>query len=105
MAELDRLVAHNARYHRMVKAFERALDGDARAALDHLEGLDPLDPERNADLRMWRAVILALAGELDVARAELIELQQASPRFVEAVRRFRSAGLIDDATLIDQILP
>jgi uncharacterized Ntn-hydrolase superfamily protein len=47
--ELDRLVTHSARYHQMVEAFERALDGDARAALDRLEGSPVPDPAADPD--------------------------------------------------------
>ncbi len=105
VAELDRLVAHSDGYHRMVQAFERALDGAAQEARALIAALDRPDPARDGDLCMWRALILALAGDEDRARRELRELAQASPRFVEVVAAFKAAGLVDDPALLDRILP
>jgi uncharacterized Ntn-hydrolase superfamily protein len=105
VAELSRLVTHSARYHVMVHAFERALDGQVDRAQELLETVEPPDPATEGDLSMWRAVILGLAGRTDAAREQLRELEKASPEFVEAVTRFRTAGLVDDPTLFDRILP
>jgi prepilin-type processing-associated H-X9-DG protein len=102
--ELDRLVRHSRRYHATVEAFELALDGQARPGLERLERLVRPDPAAEPDLVMWRAVVLALAGETADARAEIAELEASSPAFIVAAQRFRAAGLVDP-TVLDRILP
>jgi uncharacterized Ntn-hydrolase superfamily protein len=91
--ELRRLVETSGRYHQVVRGFEQAIDGDPAAGVEELDKLDPgtfADP----DLRMWRAIVLALAGrEQDAAEAFHL-LGDAHPRFVEAARRMVPAGLL-----------
>jgi uncharacterized Ntn-hydrolase superfamily protein len=104
---LDELVRTSNRYHRMVEAFERALNGDPQGAHEHLDAVPPPADEASADpdLCMWRAIVLALAGE-EADAARLVEgLQRSAPQFVEALRRFPDAGLVPDPAPIERILP
>jgi uncharacterized Ntn-hydrolase superfamily protein len=103
VAELDRLVTHNARYHRMVEVFERAMDGDPEGALERLPAIEPITAAAEPDLALWRAVVLGVAGEERAAREAVDELRACAPAFVEALGRFRAAGLVDDA-IIDALL-
>jgi uncharacterized Ntn-hydrolase superfamily protein len=107
VSELDRLVTKNDRYHRMVAAFELALDGSPEEAEQRLESLEAQDDEveHDPDLCMWRAVVLALADRTDEARALVAGLQRSSPQFVEALRRFAEVRLIGDPQIIEGILP
>lgn len=98
LAELERLVSHSARYHRVVEAFERALDGEPEegaAQLAEIESEGAAEP----DILSWRAIIFALAGRTEEARAMVAELRREAPQFVEAIRRFRKAGVIDSPQL------
>lgn len=103
--ELDRLLDQSGRYHRVVSAFERALDGDAVAAVADLDRMREEDPHQEPDLLMWRGIVLGLAGREDDARAIFAELAECAPPFVEAARRFGPAGLLPDAALLDRLLP
>jgi uncharacterized Ntn-hydrolase superfamily protein len=103
VARLDELVTHNTRYHRMVEAFELALDGNTQRALAIVADLDLPDPAEHGDLWAWRAVTRAVSGEVDEARDDLAEVQRAAPQFVEAVARFGAVGLVDQEVL-DQLL-
>ncbi|HVM28677.1 MAG TPA: DUF1028 domain-containing protein [Mycobacteriales bacterium] len=104
VGDLDRLVVKRRRYQDVVRAFGRALDGDAVIADRELELLRPQDPEVEPDQLLWRAVVAALAGREDAARAMLRDLQSCAPAFLEAARRFGPAGLVP-ADLLDRILP
>jgi uncharacterized Ntn-hydrolase superfamily protein len=102
---LGRLVEKNARYNRMVSAFERALDGEARAAAEDVDEM-PLDHVADgADLLTWRAAILALAGREDEAASALEKLQDGAPAFIEAFRRLQVAGLVDRPDVWRRVLP
>ncbi len=94
IAELTRLVSHNARYHLVVEAFEQALDGDAEGALAKLEQLPDPHPTQDPDLYMWRALILAAADRSEAARRAIAELRQAAPDFAQVVDRMRASGLL-----------
>ena len=94
IAELTRLVSHNARYHFVVEAFEQALEGDADGALGKLEQLPDPHPTQDPDLCMWRAVILAAADRREAARRAIAELRKAAPDFAEVVDRMRASGLL-----------
>jgi uncharacterized Ntn-hydrolase superfamily protein len=92
VAELRRLHDASDRYHRAVRAFELAIDGDPAEAVDRLDRLDgehPLDP----DMAVWMALALTLAGREDEAGVLLADLGRADRRFVDAFARFGAAGL------------
>ncbi|WP_205745381.1 DUF1028 domain-containing protein [Egicoccus halophilus] len=105
LGELDRLLDQSARYHRVVSAFERALDGEAEQAVVDLDRMREEDPHSEPDLLLWRAIVLALAGREDDARAIFAELAECAPPFVEAARRFGPAGLVPDRHLLERLLP
>jgi hypothetical protein len=98
------LLVTRARYQDVVRAFQQAIDGDPVTADRELELLRPQDPETEPDQVMWRAVVAALAGREDAARAMLAELAGTAPQFLEAARRFGRAGLMP-ADLIERIVP
>jgi len=102
---LDRLVTKNARYNRMVAAFEQALDGQARAAAEAVDGMAMEAAEAEPDLLMWRAAILALAGREAEAAHALAELSRHAPPFVTAFRRLAESGLVADTALWARVLP
>lgn len=104
VAALADLLVTRARYQDVVRAFQQAIDGDAVTADRELELLRPMDPSTEPDQLMWRAVVAALAGREDAARAMLGELSGTSPQFLEAARRFGKAGLMP-ADVIDRIVP
>lgn len=104
LPRLGELVDRSIRYHRVVEAFERALDGDAVAAAEQLD-LNRLVPaDDDPDLWMWRAVVLGLAGREEEAREILRDLAVREPAFTEALRRFGPAGLVPEEVLA-RILP
>ncbi len=104
LSRLGDLVDRSIRYHRVVEAFEMALDGSPHEAAELLDlnRLAVFDDE--PDLRMWRAVVLGLAGREDEARAILADLAESDPAFVETLRRFVPAGLVP-GELLDRLLP
>lgn len=105
VAELDRLAAQSSRYHRTVQAFELALDGHPGEALRVLDDVDDPDPGRDPDLALWYAVVLALAGRDDEARARFTALHDDAPAFVEAAQRFQKVALFGDTRPLDHLLP
>ena len=92
------------RYQDVVRAFQRAIDGDPVTADRELELLRPMDPVTEPDQLMWRAVVAALAGREDAAREMLGELARTAPQFLEAARRFGKAGLMP-ADVVERIVP
>ncbi|MFN3944275.1 MAG: DUF1028 domain-containing protein [Allosphingosinicella sp.] len=98
---LDRLVEKNARYNRMVRAFERALNGAAEEAAADVDGMAVEQAAIEPDLLMWRAAILALAGREREAESALESLP---PAFVEVFRHLRTAGLVDRPDLWERLL-
>ncbi|MTV25216.1 DUF1028 domain-containing protein [Nitriliruptoraceae bacterium ZYF776] len=105
LRELDRLVDKSSRYHRVVAAFELALNGEADVAVLDLDRMREEDPSDEPDLLMWRAIALGLAGREDEARSAFEDLAGTNPAFVEAARRFGPAGLVPDRALLERILP
>lgn len=105
LAELDQLVDCNTRYHQVVAAFERALDGDPQAGAALLDGLDTEDPSKEPDLLMWRGTVLALAQREDEAAAVFAALERVAPQFVEAARRLAPSGLLPVPDLLTRVLP
>lgn len=101
---LDRLVEKSRHYNRMVSAFEQALDGEARAAARDIAGMAGAAAMAEPDLLMWRAAILALAGQEAEAAQALTDLSRAAPAFVIAFRRLAESGLIEDRALWDRLL-
>jgi uncharacterized Ntn-hydrolase superfamily protein len=98
VAELRRLHDTSDRYHRAVRAFELAIDGDPSEAIDRLGRLDeeqPLDP----DMAVWMALALTLAGREDEAAALVADLGRVDVRFVDAFARFGTAGLVPEGAL------
>lgn len=104
VGELDALVVRLSRYQDVVRAFQQAIGGDPVTADRVLEELRPPDPHTEPDHVLWRAVVAALAGREDAARALLAELADVAPQFVEVGRRFGPAGLVDPE-LLARILP
>ncbi|HEX5946334.1 MAG TPA: DUF1028 domain-containing protein [Acidimicrobiales bacterium] len=114
LGRLDRMVVHNQRYHETVAAFELALDGDPATAVDRLpdatsEGAGGDEPgpsigAGDADLVLWRAIVLALAGRTGEAARLGDALTRQMPQAAEVARRFGDAGLVDPA-LLARILP
>jgi uncharacterized Ntn-hydrolase superfamily protein len=101
--EIERLLASHDRYHKMVEAFELALDDDAEGALRLLAALEAEDTE--PDLELWRAVVLARAGRGAEAAKVVRALSRTDPRFVEALRRFEPAGLLSSREMLEEMLP
>lgn len=91
---LAEMVAYSARYHRVIEAFERALDGDAVAALDHLEEV-AVDVVTEPELALWQAVVLARAGRTTEAHRIGTQLREQAPELTSAGERFADAGLVD----------
>ncbi len=104
VTELDKIVEHSTRYHRMVTAFEAALDGRADAAAEDIDTMPLEDPTVDADMLMWRAIILALAGRERDAATLFATLHRHSPGFVDIARQFRDAGVTPASALLDQVL-
>ena len=104
IAELDRLLAYHERYHRVVSAFQHALDGRSEPALAELEELDALGPMEEPDLRMLRAIVLARAGRVPEATEIVATLSRDAPQFVETLRRFGPARLLP-SKLLRRLLP
>jgi uncharacterized Ntn-hydrolase superfamily protein len=104
VVELDRLVGKWQRYQSVVRGFQQALDGDPVTADRELEQLRAQDPFTEPDQVLWRAVVAALAGRQDAARAMLVELASCAPQHLEAARRFGPAGLLPQDVL-SRILP
>jgi uncharacterized Ntn-hydrolase superfamily protein len=104
LSRLGDLVDRSIRYHRVVEAFEQALDGDAVAAAETLDLNRLAVTEDEPDLQLWRAVVLGLAGREDEAREILAHLAATEPAFVETLRRFGPAGLVPE-DLLDRLLP
>lgn len=92
---LDALIEKNSRYNRVVAAFERALNGEAKEAAEALEDMTLERAEAEPDLLMWRAAILALAGREEAAAGALKDLKRRAPAFAEVFRRLETAGLVD----------
>jgi uncharacterized Ntn-hydrolase superfamily protein len=104
VAALAELLVTRARYQDVVRAFQQAIDGDPVTADRELELLRPMDATTEPDQLMWRAVVAALAGREDAARAMLSDLATTAPQFLEAARRFGKAGLMPD-DVIQRIVP
>jgi uncharacterized Ntn-hydrolase superfamily protein len=101
---LDALVTRSDRYHRMVEAFELALDGSIAQAEERLEQIGADEHEQEPDLCMWRALVLALAGREDEARDLVAALQRSAPPFVEALARMTDADLVPDPDVLRRVL-
>jgi uncharacterized Ntn-hydrolase superfamily protein len=104
LTRLGALVDRSIRYHRVVEAFEMALDGDAAEAAALLDDNRLALADDEPDLRMWRGVVLGLAGRTAEARELLALLEDTDPAFVETLRRFGPAGLVPPE-LLDELLP
>lgn len=94
VARLGQMVRYSARYHQVVEAFELALDGDAMAALDALDGVE-VDVAGAPELALWQAVVLARAGRTTEAHRIGKQLRDAAPGLTAAGERFADAGLVD----------
>ncbi len=98
LERLDAMIRYSARYHRVVEAFELALDDEPDAALEHL-GDEPLDVDEHPELALWHAVVLSKAGREDEAREVGERLEEVAPGLAEAGRRFADVDLVDRATI------
>jgi uncharacterized Ntn-hydrolase superfamily protein len=94
LARLGQMVEYSAMYHRVVEAFELALDDEPDAALEHLDGV-PIDVEEHPELALWEVVVLGRAGRLQDAEELGRELEQVAPGLAEAGRRFADVDLVD----------
>lgn len=104
VVQLGRLVASSDRYRQMVDAFQHGIDGDVGRALTVLAAMDEDGPVAEPDLLVWRALVLGIAGRTEEASAILQGLSETAPQFVEALRRFGPAKLVD-ASVLERILP
>jgi uncharacterized Ntn-hydrolase superfamily protein len=104
LTELGTLVDRSIRYHRVVEAFEQALNGQATEAAELLDQNRLAISDDEPDLMVWRSVVLGLAGRTDEAREVLDQLAETDPAFIETLRRFGPAGLVPQA-LLDELLP
>lgn len=102
---LDTLLDAADRYHVVVEALERALDGDARRAAEDLDESWGERCEREPDLRMWRAIVLGLAGREDEGREIITGMCDDHPGFVEVVRRMVPTGVVPDTEVLRRLLP
>ena len=102
---LGALVERSARYNRMVSAFERALDGQASQALHAVIDMPIADTKADADLKMWRAAILTLAGREDEAASALAALKEYAPEFVDVFRELETTGLVDEPAAWKRVSP
>ncbi|WP_108681297.1 DUF1028 domain-containing protein [Methyloceanibacter sp. wino2] len=102
---LDALVERSARYNRMVSAFERALDGQASQALADVVDMPVAKTKSDADLQMWRAAILTLAGREEEASSALATLNEYAPEFVDVFRHLETTGLVDEPAAWKRVLP
>lgn len=94
VAQISRMADHNWRYHRTVEAFELALNGETAEAVEALPEYTAA-AELDSDLILWRAIVLARAGQIDEARRLGDELAKRSPQFVDVARRFGDVNLVD----------
>lgn len=99
---LDRMVTYSARYHKVVEAFELALDGEVERALEHLGDLE-IDVDEHPELALWEAIVLGRAGRNEDAERIGRELDRVAPGLAEAGRRFADVDLVD-RDLIDRVL-
>lgn len=113
LEELDALVQTSGRYNAVVSAFEQALDGQAESAaraldampdLPDLLGQDGDASGAQADLAMWRATVMALAGRESEARETLVRLAEVAPEFVQVFRELATTGLVADQPRWERLL-
>lgn len=102
---LGALVDRSARYNQMVSAFERALDGQAHEALKEVIEMPVAETKADADLQMWRAAILTLAGREKEAASALAALNEYAPAFVDVFRQLETTGLVDEPAAWKRVLP
>jgi len=98
LERLDHMVGYSARYHRVVEAFELALDGEAERALDHLGDI-AIDIDGQPELALWQAVVLARAGRHADAERIGRRLEEVAPGLAAAGRRFADVELVDRTTI------
>ena len=98
VARLDGLVAYSFRYHRVVEAFELALDDEPNAAMEAVGDLE-VDPDREPELALWEAIVLATAGRWDEAQQLGQRLAAVAPELATTARSFGEVGLVDPALL------
>ncbi|WP_052316587.1 DUF1028 domain-containing protein [Thioalkalivibrio nitratireducens] len=101
--ELERMTRYSVRYHAAYGAFELALDGQAAAGLDLLDG-SISTPHDEPELALLHATVLAKAGRVDEARRLLRQLARDAPAFVDTAHRFAAANVVESG-LCKEILP
>ena len=93
--ELERLVRLQLGFDALDRAEDLGRSGDvdaARRAGDDAVRLSAGDRQ----VRVWRAIGLSAAGDLDAGRAEFAEAIAENPRWTEFVRRFAASGAQPD---------
>jgi uncharacterized Ntn-hydrolase superfamily protein len=101
--ELARLLdLHRAYVH--AEEFDRHIEaGDTAGAWDEIIAAERLAPG-NLELLFWKGVTLAEQGHEADARAVLVEVYRADPRWAELLRRLPDVGLAPkDADLITRL--
>ena len=90
--ELARLLdLHRAYAH--AEEFDRRIEtGDTAGAWEEITAAERLAPG-NLELLFWKGVTLAEQGREAEARAVLVEVYRADPRWAELLRRLPAAGL------------
>ena len=105
VGRLDGLLSSADRYHVVVSALEQALDGQAEPAAEDLDEIWSDACQREPDLRMWRGIVLGLAGREDEGREVVTSLCDDHPGFVEVVRRMADTDVVPDPDVLRRLLP
>ncbi len=103
VSELERMTRYSVRYHAAYRAFELALDGQAAAGLDLLDGSVSAAHDE-PELALLHASVLAKAGRINEARRLLGQLASDAPTFLDTAHRFAAANLVDPG-LFKELLP
>jgi uncharacterized Ntn-hydrolase superfamily protein len=102
--ELRRLVGVKRAYERMNAGDERLAADDIAGASGHYDAAQAAVPD-NIEFTFWHAVMTALRGEIDQARALLARTHDAPGEWAELLRRLPAAGLLgDDPDLAEKLL-
>jgi uncharacterized Ntn-hydrolase superfamily protein len=103
VAELRRLVALAATYHRIEVGDELAAAGNLDAALEEYARAHAEQPG-NAEMAFWHGVTLAASGREQEARELLAQAYREREGWRELLRRLPASGLFpDDPQLIERL--
>lgn len=112
LIELRRLFEYSKFYNNLLNLLKkeglmrgefRATPADVEAALSELRaGQELLAP--NQEATVWCGVLLARAGRIDEARAQISRALQSYPRLETFIRRLPAAGVLPNMQLVDRLL-